>query len=92
MTGFIDFGTNPLSAVSAASLADQGYRWIRPRRTPIRWRRTPHAREPPARGAPDRCPSAPDEGVRDTQMKAAGEELSRRFQVMEAQGIEPWSE
>lgn len=25
MTGFIDFGTNPLSAVSAASLADQGY-------------------------------------------------------------------
>jgi len=25
-------------------------------------------------------------------MKAAGEKLSRRFQVMEAQGIEPWSE
>jgi hypothetical protein len=25
MTGFIDFGANPLSAVSAASLADQGY-------------------------------------------------------------------
>jgi len=25
-------------------------------------------------------------------MKAAGELLSRRFQVMEAQGIEPWSE
>ena len=25
MTGFINFGTNPLSAVSVASLADQGY-------------------------------------------------------------------
>jgi hypothetical protein len=25
MTGFIDFGSNPLSAISAASLADQGY-------------------------------------------------------------------
>ena len=34
--------------------------------------RTPHTLEPPARGAPDRCPSAPDEGVRDSSNENGG--------------------